>query len=288
MKKRLFSIPLITEEEIQKCHRDFVKSTLENPNNFSYWYPKIQSCRDCEYIGIPVSKVVKVPEEIFDNFGMDVPNCRENIKEFVRTDVVPALREFMETNNLNFPIFVKNGCFSNKFDFNNSCILQSDDLDKITDHIINIQYTALMLDAGGYFELVFREYIPFFGDCMPTIYNGMILRPEIRVFYDFDTRKILYMVNYWDKEYCLEKIRGHNEKDGEMFEEFSDFIEKEYLDKSRVLRKIIEDDHILDNVDLKGQWSIDFLMNSNIKAWLIDMAVAQQSAYWQYERAGMS
>ena len=48
------------------------------------------------------------------------------------------------------------------------------------------------------------------------------------------------------------------------------------------------DDHILDNVDLKGQWSIDFLMNSNIKAWLIDMAVAQQSAYWQYERAGMS
>ena len=64
-----------------------------------------------------------------------------------------------------------------------------------------------------------------------------------------------------------------------MFEEFSDFIEKEYLDKSRVLRKIIEDDHILDNVDLKGQWSIDFLMNSNIKAWLIDMAVAQQSAY---------
>lgn len=37
MKKKLFSIPLITEEEIQKCHRDFVKSTLENPNNFSYW-----------------------------------------------------------------------------------------------------------------------------------------------------------------------------------------------------------------------------------------------------------
>ena len=232
--------------------------------------------------------MVKVPEEIFDNFSMDVPNCREDIKEFVRTDVVPALREFMETNNLNFPIFVKNGCFSNKFDFNNSCILQSDDLDEITDHIINIQYTALMLDTGGYFELVFREYIPFFGDCMPTIYNGMILRPEIRVFYDFDTRKILYMVNYWDKEYCLEKIRDHNEKDGEVFEEFSDFIEKEYLDKSRVIRKIIEDEHILDNVDLKGQWSIDFLMNSNIKAWLIDMAVAQQSAYWQYERAGMS
>lgn len=132
---------------------------------------------------------MKVPEEIFDNFGMDVPNCRENIKEFVRTDVVPALREFMETNNLKFPIFVKDGCFSNKFDFNNSCILQSDDLDEITDHIINIQYTALMLDAGGYFELVFRVFMPIY---------GMILRPEIRVFYDFDTRKILYMVNYWE------------------------------------------------------------------------------------------
>ena len=156
MKKKLFSIPIITEEEMQKCHREFVKSNLENPNNFSYWYPKIQSCRDCSYIGIPVSKVVKVPEELFENFGMDVPNCRENIKEFVRTTVVPALKEFIETNNLSFPIFVKNGCFSNKFDFNNSCVLQSDDLDEITDHIINIQYTALMLDTSGYFELVFR------------------------------------------------------------------------------------------------------------------------------------
>lgn len=35
MKKQLFNIPIITEEEMQKYHREFVKSNLENPK-FEY------------------------------------------------------------------------------------------------------------------------------------------------------------------------------------------------------------------------------------------------------------
>ena len=32
---------------------------------------------------------------------------------------------------------------------------------------------------------------------------------------------------------------------------------------------------------LEGQWSVDILMDEECKFWLIDMAVAQRSAYWE-------
>lgn len=32
---------------------------------------------------------------------------------------------------------------------------------------------------------------------------------------------------------------------------------------------------------LTGQWSVDILMDEEDKFWLIDMAIAQRSAYWE-------
>ena len=37
---------------------------------------------------------------------------------------------------------------------------------------------------------------------------------------------------------------------------------------------------------LTGQWSVDVLMDEREKFWLIDMAIAQRSAYWEMRPDG--
>ena len=32
---------------------------------------------------------------------------------------------------------------------------------------------------------------------------------------------------------------------------------------------------------LTGQWSVDIMLDDRLKPWLIDMAIAQRSAYWE-------
>ena len=34
---------------------------------------------------------------------------------------------------------------------------------------------------------------------------------------------------------------------------------------------------------LNGQWSVDILMDESGTLWLIDMAIAQRSAYWELQ-----
>lgn len=38
--------------------------------------------------------------------------------------------------------------------------------------------------------------------------------------------------------------------------------------------------------DLAGQWSVDILMDEGDNLWLIDMAIAQRSAYWEKRPEG--
>lgn len=43
----------------------------------------------------------------------------------------------------------------------------------------------------------------------------------------------------------------------------------------------------LENVEgLRGIWSVDFILEED-KAWLIDMALASRSAYWDTQKAGL-
>jgi hypothetical protein len=55
----------------------------------------------------------------------------------------------------------------------------------VTNCLCNIQYESLTLDTGKNHEVVLREWIPCPEDTT-RIYNGMPLRPEMRLFYDFD------------------------------------------------------------------------------------------------------
>ena len=246
----------------------------ESLNDFSFWYPKVENCG----ILMPATYYKKIPaakenERLFHAFYHDNPEEDDKIiKEWVKTSIMPDL-EYYHLNGL---IFVKNGRFSNKFDANNSCILWG--TYRLADAIANINYQALCCGADGIDEIVVRRFIDYDMKNTPCIYNGLPLRSEFRVFYDFDKKKAIFTANYWEYDY----VRPHLYKatDKIIFDHERKRLETDFIRKRFAVEKMVET--AMQNVtDLEGQWSVDILMDENEQFWLIDMAVAQRSANWE-------
>lgn len=178
---------------------------------------------------------------------------------------------------------IKNGSFSNKFDFQ-TCITTKNDL---AQDLWKINYEAACLDINGYTELIVRQYLPYDKKNTPTIYNGMPLREEIRVFYNMDTKEIEYMVDYWDYEYCSSYL---NKTDSIIFDYFHNKIGNRKTNHNKLLLQL--ETQIRKNINslqfsdkLTGVWSIDFMYNEVDKnIYLIDMARGFRSAYWDINK----
>lgn len=243
-----------------------------DPNNFSYWFPCVRHLDECG-VAIPRSVIQPVPDELLEAFYMANGDGKDVIAKWVHETVMPLLQYDFP----NQPVFLKNGCFSNKFNFNSSCLLKApireEDLLK---QIILIQHYSLCFDTSGNMEMVFREVIP--APDSRTIYNGMPLRPEMRVFYDFGNHDYLYDVNYWDWDYCHDGIANHNWEDGNTYEEAYPSLVAKYTERRETFLPVIK--NALKTVEGLGEiWSVDFILD-NDKVWLIDMARGKQSAYW--------
>ena len=247
---------------------EFYNELKNDVHNVSYWFPKIKDCG----IRVPETFVKEVPIELCRHLFMDNPE--EDIKvifEWVQAELIPSIPE-----NLRGLIFVKNGTFSNKFDFN-TCAVRCNSID-LTRSIIEINYASFILGAGGNTEIVIRERIPFQESIVPTIYHGMPLRTEYRVFYDFDTHEYLYDVNYWDWDYCHCGICNRSNHDRDVYiEQYPIVTERLHEIHDRVV-PIIKD-ALASVCGLTGRWSVDFLFEGD-DIWLIDMAEAYRSAYW--------
>lgn len=150
-----------------------------------------------------------------------------------------------------------------------------------------IENEAAMFETGGDLELVLREYIEPRPDT-PTIYNGMPLRPELRVFFDFDNRKILYAVNYWDWDYCHDRIcsgwNGERTPDADVYEwnylrlaEETERLKNKHL--STIWSALSQVTTLTMPDGRRNIWSVDFMLEED-KVWLIDMAQGWRSAYW--------
>ena len=151
----------------------------------------------------------------------------------------------------------------------------------LTSNIININYQSLCFDTGGNTELIAREFIDAPQDAA-TIYSGMPLRCEIRVFYDFDRHRAIYAKNYWDWDYCYKAI-SRNPTDKIVYEAVYPQLESRYQEVSQFAMELVEKS--LANVTgLKGIWSVDLMEVDNRKFYLIDMALGASSAYWDQER----
>lgn len=254
---------------------EYYNSFKTNPNNFSNWFPKVEHCG----IKVPKSIIISVPEEVAYAYFMEHQDKDiQTVMAWVKEYLMPLTKEVVGQSPY---IFIKNGTFSDKFTFSN-CRCRST-FPEITMSIIDINYASLMFGAAGISEIILREYIPANPAKTVCIYNGMPLRPEFRCFYDFDQRKLLYSKNYWDWDYCHEAI-GRDATDKFVYEHAYPYIEAEYGKRLPEVEKMVSDH--MKNVDLTGIWSVDILYNeADDTYYLIDMAIAEQSAYWDPEKA---
>ena len=274
---KLLNLKILTpsQEELEQARKEYLIWQKSSPNNFSYWFPKIKFAED-DVVKIPMSRIVSVPEDLLDAFFMEGnkeqrTKHKENIKTWIRKSLLPAIEDIPSPR-----WFLKNGCYSGKYNFGKCCLLNSDDEENVYNHVMEIQGESLMFETNGNLEMVVREFIePAAGT--PEIYNGMPLRPEVRWFYDFDKHKILYGKFYWDWNYCHELI-CKNEKDKNVYEKVYSKLHEEY--------ERLEDKHFcsvsaaLSRVEgLSGIWSVDFILEEN-RVWLIDMALGECSAYY--------
>lgn len=240
-----------------------------NPNNFSNWFPKIEHCG----INVPKSKIIQVPIDVVKSFALEKEDDIEIIINWTKEYVMPIIRK------LHGFAFIKNACYSNKFNASTCLVYPKDNVYSIANKISEINYNGLMNGAGGCTELIVREML----EPLPheyTIYNGLPLRTEFRVFYDFDKHKVCYTSNYWDASYCMNGMYDANDK--LIFSTYAPIIADRFNRHIGEVESLV-DKHMKNISNLTGKWSIDIMMHEN-KYWLIDMAKANESAYFDERR----
>lgn len=260
---------------------DYFDEARKNINNFSHWYPVLEKALSLSEtkLRLPKSLVFQLPDEIVKAGFMDQPEKdRKIVYNYIKTTIMPMLSNIDGCN-----LFMKNGTFSNKFEGHYSNTIKSADL--LADAFIAINYAALCLDAGGFTEMIIRERCPYDASKTPCIYQGLPFRPEFRVFYDFKEKRVLYSVNYWNWDYCYDAI-CKNMTDKIVYESTYPYIDSFYeSNKENVIQQI---ENLLKNTkeqDLEHRyWSIDVMYDDIDAFWVIDMAQAECSAYWNLKK----
>ena len=269
-----------TPEYFKELSKKQYKEDREYPENFSNWYSHIKDFGQFKTAKV-MSNQIFTWEEVDTMQETDIIDKVDwNLLNII---LRPTLNK-MEDNKL---YNIKNGCFSNKFDFS-TCIT---DKEHLAENLWKINYNSCMFDTGGYTELVVRELIPYNEQTTSTIYKGMPLRTELRVFYNMDTKKIEYVVDYWDFDYCHDKLP--NITDRIIFEWFH--RQESHTEKLVYMIQYVEQciNTIKFDNTLEGIWSIDFMLCEDCEQYgnyngiyLIDMARGFRSAYWDNNKIG--
>lgn len=255
------------KELAERCY----KEDRNYPENFSNWYNHILDFGKFEHAGV-------ISNQIFTLEEVEIMQQEDYINKVDWNKIKQILKPTLDKLNNTSLYSIKNGCFSDKFKGN---ICFSDKYD-LCEKFWKLQYDSAMYDTGGHTEIVVRELIPYNMYTTPTIYGGLPLRTELRVFYNLDTKQIEYVVDYWDYDYCYEHL---DITDKIVFDWFHK--QDNYTDNL-----IYITDYIYENINtlkfdkkLKGIWSIDFMLVSDVDEfidgiYLIDMARGYRSAYW--------
>lgn len=241
-------------------------------NALPYWFPKIE--KPAKNAGLKVPKTIwaDIPVPVQRAFYMEGPDDMATITAFVDGTVRPAIQDA----GLGL-VFLKNGSYSHKFDARSACLPVMSDLPHA---VMSIMYEA-MLRCGFQYDgtdyLVMRERIGHDPRNTPCIYNGLPFQPEYRVFYDFDAKHRIFTAEYWDKDYVYNKLYDLTDK--LVFDAWYGWIHSKYLSNKARVESLVET-AMTDVPDLSGPWSVDVMQDEDGNFWLIDMAVAEMSAYW--------
>lgn len=262
----------LNNDYLDKLAKSSYSEDRNYPENFSNWYPLI---KDTGYF--KTANIIN--NQIFTFEEVQIMQETDNIDKVNWDKINKILKPTLDKLENNKLYSIKNGCFSNKFNFS-TCVTNKSDL---AINLWKLNYMSCMYETGGFTELVVRELIPYNRATTPTIYNGMPLRTEVRVFYNMNTQKIEYINDYWDYEYCFDNL--DNLTDKLIFEWFSfnDNKDKELIYTVDYIYQYI---HTLKfDKKLQGIWSLDFMLCKDCEekyngVYLIDMARGSRSAYY--------
>lgn len=248
----------------QQIEKEAFQHSMSPENDLSFWYPKITN------IGF------KTPNTIITSFNDEEVKLIKSIKwqSLEEEKILRKIKKNAQNGEMDLEkkMFIRLGNSSNKFNFDSCHIKNINELYKKLMIMFNDMY--FKLEWVQNIELVLREYIKTSYQ-RNTIYNGMPLNTEFRIFYDFDKNKILGIFNYWEKDTMLDHL--HNQEDLITFANTTHEIETDFIRLYPFLKEEVESK--LPRASLKGKWSVDFMFDGN-EFVLIDMAHAECSYYY--------
>ena len=263
-----------------------------NKNSMGYWLPAIVPAVVKDgFFKIPKTKVLKVPLSLLQLTRKDYMSLNNTTMKIVDDYIykVFGLKDDKE-------YFVKTGTYSSKFDFRNAHVVGENEVRTLGEYLLFIHYQALCmahydLSPNGKKPIIYgvsttnewcvREFIQDKENAQ-SIYSGLPLHTEYRVFVDFDTDEVLGIHNYWDSEVMKKRFaeeRNMTDKhDAITFSLSEERLVSNYeKNKDMIVAKIA---NIIKDIDLEGQWSIDVMQNGD-DFHIIDMALADSSAFYK-------
>ncbi len=261
-----------------------------NPNAMGYWLPQIADTA-VKYLKIPATTIIKVPITLLQLSRLDYGRIKAVTRKILDEFCVKAFS--LDTTK---DYFVKTGTYSSKFDFRNAHVPAGKEVSELGEYLMYISNQAVTM-AGPLTtpciygvsttnEWVVREYIPD-PENSPTIYKGLPLRTEYRFFVDFDKGIVLGVNPYWDYDLMLQRFsqgahrNPHDMHDFITFSSHADKLMNTYMENVDDLYEVVLS--LAGEVHTKGimtgQWSLDIMQSGN-DFWLIDMALAENSAFY--------
>lgn len=259
-------IKMPTPEEIEERLRQRYKEDGTTPENMSLWLPHLTESKTQgdSVLKIPKTKTVTLDYDWYKWLRND-SYTPEKVKEF-NEYLLSLVGDFEEGK----PFFMKTGIYSDKFVFE-KCAVR--DRSTVGQHFLDIFYNSMIVGAASTNEVVFRELIED-EDASPTIYHGMPLHTEFRVFYDYDTKRVVGVANYWHPDIMENALRNPYDQNG-----YRDAKEKLLSEYETFKAKVCEEvATFMEGVGgMDGRWSVDVMKNGD-SFWLIDMARMERSA----------
>lgn len=258
-----------------------------NQNAIGNWLPSlVEAAQKQTFFKVPATTIIKVPITLLQLTRCDymelTPATLAVVDRFCQK--VFRLDEAKD-------YFVKTGTYSSKFDFRNAHIHGAKEVRELGEYLLYIHFLALQMaspltnkqiyGASTTNEWAVREFIQDVEN-NPTIYKGMPLHTEYRVFVDFETKKVIGVSPYWHPDLMAERF-GHGE-DADSPHQIHDYIVFKAHEEKLMQRYDEHVDEVCMNIEkmlpdirLTGQWSVDVMQNRD-DFWLIDMGLAKDSA----------
>lgn len=264
---------------------DFTYQMLEmNPISMGFWLqPLVEGLYGNKFFKVPDTKILHVPITMLQLTRLGFETLNPVTKEIVNRY---CKKVFHLDEHGDY--FIKTGTYSSKYEFRNAHIHEPKEVDEMGEYFLLLNHLTCSMaaptnnrsfyGANTTNEWVVREYIKD-KESNPTIYNGLPLHTEYRVFVDFDTKEILGVSPYWRSDVMKGKFKEvsspQERHDYVVYLMHEDVLNKRYNESVQTVLNELK--KVITHVELSGQWSVDVMRNGD-DYYIIDMALAEHSA----------